>query len=187
MLVKSVGVGSIMEKEKKPLHKKWWFWLVVIIAIPATVGIIDGVNSSNSEQVETEEVTADEEEVIEEQIEEELSIIEYDERFLFADFTVENIQTEINDNELTLKFNWINQSELDKTPFTAVGYLDVTQGDEVLEYKSDNPQIHDRNAQGGVLPVTMKYDLASDEPIRLLFGATSEYDDTEEELIIEID
>lgn len=170
--------------------KKWWFWVIAVFAVLVIYGAIEGVDQAKEENAikatAEQEVNEQETNEADEETNEEPIVVEHDDIFAFGEFTVKNIKTEITDNELTLKFSWINQSGLDMAPFTVVGYLDVSQGDEILEFKSDNPQIHDRNANGGELPVTMKYDLVSDDPIRILFGATSEHDDTKEELIIEI-
>src|SRR5690625_4231923 len=75
-----------------------------------------------------EEVTK---EVVEEQPKEEVEPeetkpveIRHEERFEFGDFTIKNIRT-ITDDELTIKFEWVNQSGKDKIPFTGVGYVDV--------------------------------------------------------------
>lgn len=192
------------ENVSKPLYKKKLFWaiLVGIIVVFYFIGTMtedeqvdddkqeEAVDENPVEMEEAEEGTEDESE--KEETEQD-NIIEFDERFAFGEFTVESIVTEINDDELTFKFSWINQSGTDKAPFTALGYIDVSQGDEILEEisgaydPSNKSSILGRNHNGGILPVTMVYEIINDEPIKILFGATNEYDDSKEELIIDID
>src|SRR5690625_4841320 len=131
--------------EKKPFYKRpityilggigclGLFILLVIgifmflISIPPSeeVTIIDEPEEEQEEKVIDDEP---EEDSTNESIEHE--------RIEFGEFTLDNIKTEINNNELTLKFEWINQSGKDDIPFTGVGYVDVTQGDEILKETS---------------------------------------------------
>lgn len=130
-----------------------------------------------------------EEEAAEEK-EEESKTVEHD-NLEFGEFTMEEITTEINDNELTFSFRWINQSGKEKLPFTAVGYIDVHQGDELLDETSDAYDVDNKtgilfkNALGGGHKVTLTYKLENDEPIRIRIGATHEIDNTKEEIVIE--
>lgn len=121
-----------------------------------------------------------------EEREEEDSIFKEHEDLLFADFTMRDITTEVKENELIFKFTWLNQSDWDDSPFTVLGYIDVSQGGEYIEEQSDNPQTHDRNAKGGALPVTLKYDLLNDEDIEILIGATNEDAPQKETITVEI-
>jgi len=111
--------------------------------------------------------------------------------FSTAEYSVENIEAEIKDDTLHFGFRWINQSGED-IHFTALGYIDVSQGDEILEETSgsfdpDNKSgILFKNAYGGAHRVDLEYELENDEDIRILFGTTLEGSDTKEELIIEI-
>lgn len=118
-------------------------------------------------------------------------IVEHEERFTFAEFTIENIKTEIKDNELKLMFDWVNQSGKDDTTLTALAYFDVTQGNEILNEISDafspgsNSDVFRRVDHGIISPVTLIYEITNDEPVKITFGATAEFDDTTEVLIIE--
>lgn len=138
---------------------------------------------------EVKEVKENEEVEPEEKPEDE--IVEHEERFTFAEFTIENIKTEIKDNELKLMFDWVNQSGEDNTTLTALAYFDVTQGNEILDEISDafspgsNSDIFRRVDHGIISPVTLVYKIMNDEPIKITFGATAEFDDTTETLIIE--
>src|SRR5699024_8089913 len=125
-----------------------------------------------------------------EEKEEEPKTVEHD-NLEFGEFTMEEITTEINDNELTFSFRWINQSGKEKLPFTAVGYIDVHQGDELLDETSDAYDVDNKtgilfkNALGGGHKVTLTYELENDEPIKIRIGATHEIDNTKEEIVIE--
>lgn len=43
-------------ENKKPIYKKWWFWVLLLIAIPAMVGIVQGVNESRQTTSDKTEV-----------------------------------------------------------------------------------------------------------------------------------
>lgn len=138
------------------------------------------------EEGQPEEKTKPQEEVETEKI------IEFDEQLQFAEFTVENIKAEIEGDELKLKFDWINQSGKEDVPFSALGYFDVMQGDEILKETSgafdptSNSDVLRRAANGVTLPVTLIYGIANDESVVVKFGATHELDDAKEEITIEI-
>lgn len=198
-----------MEQKKKPFYKKWWIWLIAFFAVLTIYGAITGVEQArddvdNAENVNGAEDKTNDEETVEteentDSTEEESaesegiqSVTEHDEVFTFGEFTVDSIETEIEDNELTFKFQWINQSGKGATPYTAVGFVDVHQGDEILDeisgaYEPSNQSsILGTNHDGGRLPVTMVYEIVSEEPIRIVFGAMHEIDNSTEELIIEL-
>lgn len=199
------------EQNKDPIYKRKWFWVLVAVALIvfAFIGSIDDKDEQEAErkskaeerverkaerEKKKEADKAKKEKEQQEQKEDQRNT-EHTERFTFGEFTIEAIRTEINDDvdELTFKFNWINQSGKDKAPFTALGYIDVSQGDEILEEisgaydPSNNSSILSRNHNGGTLPVSLVYKVVRDDPIKIKFGATHEYDDTKEELIIDLD
>lgn len=185
---------------EKPLYKKWWFWVIAIFAALFIFGAITGIDEAKKDiesgevnKIENENNEEVENESIQEDLNEEESVIEHDETFVFGEFTIENIVTEINDEELTFKFRWINQSGEDKMPFTALGYIDFLQGEEILRETSGAFDIGNKsgilfkNANGGGHSVTLVYKLMNDDPVKARFGATHEIDNTKEELIIEVD
>ena len=112
--------------------------------------------------------------------------------FSTAEYSVENMEAEIKDDKLIFSFRWINQSGED-SPFTALGYVDVSQDGEILEEISgsfdpgNKSGILFKNAYGGAHRVDLEYALDNEEDIRILFGTTLEGNDRKEELIIEID
>jgi len=179
---------------EKSLYKKWWVWVIAIFAVLFIFGAMTGINEAKKD-IESGEVNKTENGNNEEpkQSEKEQNVIEHDETFVFGEFTIENIVTEINDDELTFKFRWINQSGEDKMPFTALGYIDFLQGEEILRETSGAFDIGNKsgilfkNANGGGHSVTLVYKLVNDDPVQVRFGATNEIDNTKEELIIEVD
>lgn len=112
--------------------------------------------------------------------------------FSTAEYSIEDIEAEMKDDTLHFHFRWINQSG-QSTPFTALGYVDVSQGDEILKEVSDayDPSnisgILFKNANGGGHAVDLEYELKNDKDIKVLFGTTIEGSDRKEELIIESD
>jgi len=187
-----------MEENKKPFYKKTWFWVVAAIVILAIIfGETPEPTERNTQDEPIEEmkepIEEDEHEEVEEPDEEEALAVEYDDEFLFGEFTVNEFKTEIRDNELKLSFYWINQSGRDDIPFTAVGYFDVLQGEAILNEISGvfDPGARSdalRRVDHGIMsPVTLIYEIENDEPVEASFYATSEYDDTKEILIIEVE
>lgn len=144
----------------------------------------------NADKVEKEKAKADAKEAKKEDEDEVPEVAEHDD-LEFGEFTMEKIKTEVNDNELTFNFNWINQSGKDKLPFTAAGYIDVYQGDDLLDETSGSYDVGNKigilftNALGGSHKVTLTYNLESDEPIKIRIGATHEDDNTKKEIVIE--
>lgn len=184
--------------------------IVVIAAIlfvgsAVVAGIYDSIVGPEEKEVQTEtpEDPDETDEPAEEEIdkgseeaeepEEQAVIVEYDEQFAFGEYTIEDLKSEIKDHELKLSFYWINQSGKDNTVFTALGYFDVMQGEEILKETSGafdpgaKSDIFRRVDHGIMSPVTLTYGLVNDEPIEVRFGATNEFDDTKETLIIEIE
>lgn len=201
-----------MEKEKKPFYKQaWWVvLLLVIIVVGKTTGVFDK-EESNAEPNNTEEIeevdnesntsnaeennTTDADESNDQQDEasnEEDTLKEHKE-ITFGEFTVKSITTEIIDDELMLNFRWVNQSGKDKTPFTALGFVDVTQGDDILEETTGaydpltNSDILRKVNNGIEDPVEVKYSIVNNESIEIVFGAAHEYDDTKETIKIDIE
>ena len=175
-------------ENKKPFYKKWWFWLIVAVVLIAIIAPTD--DESEPEVTEPEEATT---ETVEDETETEevIPVTEYDNELTFGEYTVNNIKTEINDNELKLMFEWINQSGKDDIPFTSVGYFDVMQGEEILKETSGafdagaNSDILRRTDHGIISPVTLTYEIKNDEPIEIQFGATHETDDNKESITVD--
>lgn len=188
-----------MNKKKKPFYKRWW---VIAIAAFLAFGFITGLTQGGGqEDVEQQEVEVNEQESNDEekgQVEkeevkkeenDEPEIIKLDD-FSMAEFSVEDMEARIENKKIYLSFRWINQSGED-APFTALGFLDVHQGDEVLDevsgsYDADNKTgILFKNANGGGHSVDLEYELKNEDDIKLVFGSTLEEIKTKEEQTIE--
>lgn len=177
--------------------KKYLFIILILFLILAACDETKEVKENNTENTEIvnnepdEEVEREPEVEEETSIEEMVSVIDYDEELLFGEYTINNIKTEIENDELKLMFEWINQSGKDDIPFTAVGYFDVMQGEEILEEISGafdpttNSDVLRRTDNGIISPVTLIYQIKNDEPIEVSFGATHEIDDTKESITID--
>lgn len=174
---------------KKPIYKKWWFWLIIVVLVIGIIG--SGEEGNETEELQQQKETITETVEKEPETEEVVSVVEHEDELLFGEYTVNNIKTKIENDELKLMFEWINQSGKDDIPFTAVGYFDVMQGEEILEETSGafdpgaNSDILRRTDHGIISPVTLTYEIKNDEPIEIQFGATHESDDTKESIIVE--
>ena len=194
-----------MKKEKKPFYKRGWFiGLAVFLAFGFITGLTQGGEQEESEQQEVEandRKSNDEEkeqsekkeqpkEESEEEETEEQEVKELDD-FSMAEFSVEDMSATIEDGILHLSFRWINQSG-DKAPFTSLAYLDVHQGDELLEEVSGSYDVDNKtgvlfkNANGGGHRVDLEYELKNEDDIELLFGSTIEGVNQKEEQTIEL-
>ncbi len=177
------------EKIKKPLYKKWWFWLIIVVVAIGVIGSGEDDNET-AEQPQQEDATTETTEK-EPETKEVVSVVEHEDELLFGEYTVNNIKTEIENDELKLMFEWINQSGKDDIPFTSVGYFDVMQGEEILKETSGafdpgaNSDILRRTDHGIISPVTLTYEIKNDKPIEIQFGATHELDDKTESIIVE--
>lgn len=196
-----------MEKMIEKFKSLSFFMKIAVIAAILFVGsaVVAGIYDSivgpeetvkePIEEIEADEPTEEVEDPIEEQPEEveekEPLTVELDSEFLFGEFTVNKFEANLQDDELKLSFYWINQSGRDDIPFTAVGYFDVMQGEEILKETSGafdpgtNSDVLSKTDNGIMSPIRVTYDLVNDEPIEVRFGATHENDDTKEALIIE--
>src|SRR5699024_5125887 len=193
-----------MEKEKKPFYKRGWFiGLAVFLAFGFISGMVnqgkeeeraEAEKQEEKEKAETEQKSEEEKEQTEkEKKEEEESkpeTIELDD-FAMAEFSIEEMTATIEDDILRLSFRWINQSG-DKAPFTSLAYLDVHQGDELLDEVSGSYDVDNKtgilfqNADGGFHSVDLEFELENEEDIDLLFGSTIEGVNQKEEQTIEL-
>src|SRR5699024_5032478 len=190
-------------KEKKPFYKKWW---VIAIAVFMVIGFINGnINKDEREakRVEAEQQEAKEKAEAEKKAEEEKKQAEEEKKeeskpktielddFAMAEFSIEDMTATIEDDILRLSFRWINQSG-DKAPFTSLAYLDVHQGDELLDEVSGSYDVDNKtgilfqNADGGFHSVDLEFELENEEYIDLLFGSKIEGVNQKEEQTIEL-
>ena len=192
-----------MKKEKKPFYKRWW---VIAIAAFLFIGFINGLMNPYDEEehkAEAEQQEAEEKAEAEQKAEEEKKQVEKEKKeeskpktielddFAMAEFSIEDMTATIEDDILRLSFRWINQSG-DKAPFTSLAYLDVHQGDELLDEVSGSYDVDNKtgilfqNADGGFHSVDLEFELENEEDIDLLFGSTIEGVNQKEEQTIEL-
>ena len=108
--------------------------------------------------------------------EEESNVVVYDDELKYDGFMVEGVETEVVDDTLHLTFRWINRTG-EKMHFTYLGFVDVTQGESVLEESSGAYDMSNKsnilfsNADGGSHRVDLEYEIVSDEDIEVTFGS----------------
>lgn len=174
--------------------------LILLIAALFLVGCVtykggepvkdEAYEKRQEEKKAKEEESKESEEATKEEPKEDDAHVTEHEGFSFAEHSIDEITTEIKDNELTLKFEWTNQSGIEDAPFTAIGYVDVSQDDDVLDEITDaydpssNNNVLRKIDNGVTMPVTLVYEIENDEPIRMLFGATHEDVTKKEEITI---
>jgi len=62
MGMKQFSVKVENKKAKKPLFKRWWFWLVIVVAV---IGLVTGDNSDITEdEIQSSEVSVTDEEIV---------------------------------------------------------------------------------------------------------------------------
>src|SRR5699024_506218 len=194
----------VMKKEKKPFYRRGWFiGLAVFLAFGFISGMVnqgkeeeraEAEKQEEKEKAETEQKSEEEKEQTEkEKKEEEESkpeTIEIDD-FAMAEISIEDMTATIEYDILRLSFRWINQSGY-KAPFTSLAYLDVHQGDELLDEVSGSYDVDNKtgilfqNADGGFHSVDLEFELENEEDIDLLFGSTIEGVNQKEEQTIEL-
>ena len=153
---------------------------------------IEQADDSKEEQVAKEkEKQATKEKA--EQVVKEKEEKEYD-SFSFAEYTVRDIRSEIEDDKLIFNFRWVNQSGR-KTHFTALGYFDVSQSGELLEESSgaldpfENNDVHKkrRSSMGVFYPIKLEYKInPNGGPVEVSFGSTVEVETELERIKIKV-
>lgn len=183
-----------MEKEKKPVHKRWWFWVISIIVIVSWI-----INSADEEQTneQTQEVNikqteqpeqTDEPKEEKEESEQEQSkekVIELNEEITSVDYTVKLQRVKVKDDILTIVFDWENQSDWDPAHFELLGYAQVEQNGEALEEMSDDRKY--KQIKHGTFDVyDLEYKLVDDSDVTIRVVSTNEYDGSEGKVTVAI-
>lgn len=83
-----------MEKEKKPIYKKWWFWLIIVVVIIGCVGGNSSNNMSNT-STSTNDVKTDVSKANEKKEKAKIAVID------FSQMPKEEIQAWCNTNKLS--------------------------------------------------------------------------------------
>ena len=191
-----------MDKKKKPIYKKWWFWLVAFLVF----GFVVGQTSDNEEQAEdveqepedeekakeepkeeskseeTEEVDKKEEE--EPQEEEQTIEINKEIEFDIGNLTLDIESVYVEGNTLSFGFWWNYWSSYDEAHFLLFAYPVVTQGGEELEEVDEKDSLLRQTKKGVDSRVDLEYELKNDSPVEIKIKTTS---DEPEEEVIEID
>lgn len=191
-----------MDKKKKPIYKKWWFWLVAFLVF----GFVVGQTSDNEELTEevgqeqkdeekakeepkeeskseeTEEVDKKEEE--EPQEKEQTIDVNKEMEFDIGNLTLDIETVYIENNTLSFGFWWNYWSSYDEAHFLLFAYPVVTQGGEELEEVDEKDSLLRQTKKGVDSRVDLEYELEDDSPVEIKIKTTS--DDPEEE-VIEID
>lgn len=191
-----------VDKKKKPIYKKWWFWLVALLVF----GFVVGQTSDNEEQTEevgqeqedeekakeepkeeskseeTEEVDKKEEE--EPQEKEQTIDINKEIEFDIGNLTLDIESVYVEGNTLSFGFWWNYWSSYDEAHFLMFAYPVVKQNGKELEEIDEKDSLIRQTKKGVDSRVDLEYELEDDSPVEIKIKTTS--DDPEEE-VIEID
>ena len=147
------------------------YFLILLLALTF---IIAGCGSNNSNDVTNEERK-------EEQI-----VIEVDETVTSVDYTAKVQRVKIDDDILTVVFDWENQSDWDPAHFPLLGYVEVKQNDEVLERTGDTDRQNKQIKHGSFDVYDLKYKLIDDSDVTIRIVSTNEHDGSEGEVKVKI-
>lgn len=111
-----------------------------------------------------------------ERSDEESKIIEVDETIIAADYTVKIRRAKINDDILTIAFEWVNQSDWDPAHFELLGIIDVQQDGESLEEIEDDRKY--KQIKQNIYDVyDLQYKLRSESDVTIRIIPNNEYDE----------
>lgn len=147
------------------------YFLILLLALTF---IIAGCGSDNADEENTSE-------------EENQTVIEVDESVTSADYTAKVQRVKIDDDILTVVFDWENQSDWDPAHFPLLGYVEVKQNDGILEQVGDTERQNKQIKQGRFDVYDLEYELIDDSDITIRIVSIAEYDGSEEEIIVKID
>lgn len=111
-----------------------------------------------------------------EAVDEEKKTIEVDETIIAADYTVKIRRAKINDDILTIAFEWVNQSDWDPAHFELLGIIDVQQDGESLEEIEDDRKY--KQIKQNIYDVyDLQYKLRSESDVTIRIIPNNEYDE----------
>lgn len=197
-------------RKKKPFYKKWWFWLIVIVVIIGAFSqgeedndITETENKTNeSKEVkknnkeeaekdnnkeENEKVDNSKEDTTEGDKEEGPVTIEVDESVTSVDYTAKVQRVKIDDDELTVVFDWENQSDWDPAHFPLLGYVEVKQEDKVLKQIGGTDRQNKQIKRNRFDVYDLKYKLIDDSDITIRIVSTNEHDGSEGTITVRLD
>lgn len=176
-------------------------WIFIALLVLAVFGALSAITSDSEEETKTDEVENNEENNAVEnnentvennntndEPENEVEEMEYNDKFIFGEFTVDRMSAIIEDDTLTFKYRYTNQSGREAA-FTGMAFITVTQNSDKLDTDAydvmKNNYVLKPIKDGQTTSITMKYDLISNDPVEIKFKPMNEYDDTIETLEIE--
>ena len=118
--------------------------------------------------------------------EEERKVIELNKEVTSADYTAEVLRITIEEEILTVVFEWENQSDWDPAHFELLGLVVAEQNDEPLKEISSDRK-HKQIKRGAFDRYDLEYELLDDSDVTIRVVSTTEYDGSEEEIIIKLD
>src|SRR5699024_5117813 len=191
-----------LDKKKKPIYKKWWFWLVAFLVF----GFVVGQTSDDEEQAEDVEQDSKDEEKAKEEHEEESKSDETEEKdkkekeetqekkktidinkeieFDMGNLTLDIESVYIENNTMSFGFWWNYWSSYDEAHFLLFAYPVVTQDGEELEEVDEKDSLLRQTKKGVDSRVDLEYELEDDSPVEIKIKTTS---DEPEEEVIEVD
>src|SRR5699024_9640166 len=190
-----------LDKKKKPIYKKWWFWLVAFLVF----GFVVGQTSDDEEQAEdveqepedgekpkeepNEESKTEETEEVdkkEEELQEKKQTIDINKEIEFdmGNLTLDIESVYIENNTMSFGFWWNYWSSYDEAHFLLFAYPVVKQNGEELEEIDKKDTLIRQTKKGVDSRVDLEYELKDDSPVEIKIKTTS--DDPEEE-VIEVD
>lgn len=171
--------------------------LMWIGGIAFVIGIIINMSSSDEEEVKKEEAMAevDKKETIEETEKKEESeeqtdepiVIEVDESIESVDYTAKVQRVKIDDDILTVVFDWENQSDWDPAHFPLLGYVTVEQNGEVLEQAGDLDRQNKQIKHGSFDVYDLEYNLIDDSDVTIRIVSTNEHDGSEGKIKVSLE
>lgn len=186
-----------MRKEKKPFYKKWWVWVIAVLAIGGIInGAIDPydedehqVEAENKKVEEKTEVESDKKET-EKEPKKESNTDEEKKIEINKEMELENIKISlenayVKDSKLSFGFWWSHWATNDKAHFSVFAYPVVTQDGEELEQEDNKDSLLKQTEKGVDSRVDLEYELIDDSPVEIKFKTTSE-DPKEETIEVDI-
>ena len=121
-----------------------------------------------------------------EAVEEEKKTIEVDETVTAADYTAKVQRVKIENDILTVVFDWENQSDWDPAHFELLGIIEVTQNGEALE-ELDNDRKYEQIKHGSFDVYDLKYKLIDDSDVTIRIIPNNEHDDSEGTITVSLE
>lgn len=113
-------------------------------------------------------------------------IIEIDETVTSLDYTAKVQRVKIEDDILTVVFDWENQSDWDPAHFELLGIIEITQNGEALD-ELDNDRKYEQIKHGSFDVYDLKYKLIDDSDVTIRIIPNNEHDDSEGTITVSLE